>query len=109
MSAPNVSAPKRKVRFSLTSAEAAASISEEALTELQAWIMVSLRESAKTDAVLVDAHLHAADTGEIGRRATPQRVRTARKELVIQGLVEWSGSFSLTQFSRRTQIWRAAA
>lgn len=101
---------ERKVRTNDpdTSWEAAASTAADALTELQAWIMVTLREKPHTDGELVDAHLHAAFYGEVDRKATPQRVRTARKELTDAGQVEWSGSFSLTQFQRRTQIWRVA-
>lgn len=84
-----------------TSWEAAASIAADALTDLQNWILTTLTAKAMTDGELVDACLHS------GRRATPQRVRTARKELVIQGRVEWTGSYSLTQYQRRTQTWRA--
>ncbi|TFD80682.1 hypothetical protein E3T54_02770 [Cryobacterium sp. Sr8] len=85
-----------------TSWEAAASITVDALTDLQAWILAALTVKSMTDGELVDACLHS------GRRATPQRVRTARKELVIQGRVEWTGAYLLTQYQRRTQTWRAA-
>ncbi|MBK5238059.1 MAG: hypothetical protein JJE28_02990 [Actinomycetales bacterium] len=98
----NISNPtKRKVRFCETSAEAAASMSKAAITDLQAWILTTLTAKPMTDGELVDACLHS------GRRATPQRVRTARKELVFQGRVEWTGAYLLTPYQRRTQTWRA--
>lgn len=102
---------ERKVRSNDpdTSWEAAASTTAEALSELQVWILAALTEKPMTDGELVDAHLHAAFYGEVERKATPQRVRTARKELTDAGQVEWSGQLSLTQFQRKTQIWRAAA
>ena len=105
MSSPNVSGSKRKVRFCATSAEAAAGISAGALSELQAWVLANLREEPKTDSALVDAHLHS----DLPTKRTPQRVRTARKELEKLGRVEWSGGLSKTPAQYKTQIWRVAA
>lgn len=85
-----------------TSWEAAASITVDALTDLQAWILTTLTKKPMSDGELVDACLHS------GRRATPQRVRTARKELAFQGYVEWTGAYLLTPYQRKTQSWRAA-
>ena len=84
-----------------TSWEAAASITPAALSDLQKWVLATLTAKAMTDGELVDASLHA------GRYATPQRIRTARKELTDAGRVEWSGLCSLTTYSRKTQIWEA--
>lgn len=70
-----------------TSWIAAAGMSDEAITELQAWILVSLREKPMTDTELVDEHGAAVFTRQI-RAASPQRIRTARKELELQQLVK---------------------
>ncbi|WP_104128042.1 hypothetical protein [Cryobacterium sp. Y57] len=83
-------------------------IPADVLTELQGWLMVALREKAQTDNELVAAHLQAYFYGEVSRRATPQRIRTARKELELQGLVKFTGEYGRTPFNRRTQIWSIA-
>lgn len=40
-----------------------------------------------------------------GVMISPSRVRTARHELVEQGLVEFSGFYHLTPSGRRTRVW----
>ena len=80
-------------------------IPADALSELQAWIMCALRETPRTDNELVTSHLQAYFYGEVSRRATPQRIRTARKELELQGLVKYAGYMDVTEFGRKTQKW----
>lgn len=82
-----------------TSWDAAASISEDTLNELESFVMVSLREFPKADHELV------ADARSAGFGVTPQRVRTVRNGLVLAGFVEASGLFHLTETGRRAQVW----
>ncbi|TDW30986.1 hypothetical protein [Cryobacterium psychrophilum] len=91
-----------------TSHEAGESITADALTELQSWVSVTLREKARTDGELVAAHALAVTNHEVNRPATPQRIRTARKELELRKLVYFTGSFDKTGFGRRTRIWGVA-
>lgn len=50
---------------------------------------------------------------ELGRRIygtwTPQRLRSARKELADVGLVEATGEIVLSDYGRPAQVWRAVA
>ena len=91
-----------------TSHDAGDSITDDSLSELQAWIMVALREKPHTDNELVAAHLQAVFHKEVARRATPQRIRTARKELELRQLVRFTGVTGLTEFGRKTQKWETA-
>ena len=95
-------------RDPLTSHAADTSITADSLSELQAWIMVALREKPHTDNELVAAHLQAYFYGELKSRATPQRIRTARKEMELRRLVRFTGVTGLTEFGRKTQKWEAA-
>ena len=87
-----------------TSHEAGESITAAALSELQAWVMVTLREAVRTDEELVKAHSDAVKAGMV-RKVMPQRIRTARHELRLQRLVCFTGNFSETASKRRTRIW----
>ena len=87
-----------------TSHEAGDSITAAALSELQSWVMVTLREAVRTDEELVQAHAKAVKASGV-RKATPQRIRTARHELRLQRLVCFTGDFSETATKRRTRIW----
>ncbi|TFD51993.1 hypothetical protein E3T46_07850 [Cryobacterium sp. Hh11] len=79
-------------------------IPADALSDLQTWIVAALT-TPRTDNELVALHLQAYFYREVTRRATPQRIRTARKELELQGRVRYSGYDGLTEFGRKTQRW----
>lgn len=44
-----------------------------------------------------------------GPRYTPQRLRTARSELVREGRVEFTGIYHLSPSNRRTRVWNVKA
>ena len=90
-----------------TSHDAGESITAADLSDLQAWILAALTKP-HTDNELVAAHLQAYFYGEIKSRATPQRIRTARKELELRQLVRFTGATGLTEFGRKTQKWEAS-
>ena len=79
------------------------------ISHLQGWVIVRLhRFGAQSDGELVTAHQAAVSRDETNTRATPQRIRTARKELELQVLVKFTGEYGRTPFNRRTQIWSIA-
>lgn len=65
----------------------------------------------------VYAALAAVDFGladfELERRLwgrfSPERIRTARHELAVQGRVRFTGVYHLTRSGRRAQVWEAVA
>lgn len=89
-----------------TSWIAAAGMADEQITELQAWVLVTLRDHPRTDTELVAEHGAAVFAREI-RAATPQRIRTARKELELQRLVEKTGERRPTPTGYQSAEWRA--
>ena len=97
-----------RTRDPQTSHEADESTTEDNLSSLQRWVLVHLAKEPQTDDQLVAAHLTAYFYKEVAVRATPQRIRTARKELELQGLVKFTGEYGRTPFNRRTQIWSIA-
>ena len=86
-----------------TSHDAGESITSADLSDLQAWILAALTKP-QTDNELVAAHEKAHKEGDPGRR-TPQRVRTARKELELRQLVRFTGENGLTESNYKTQKW----
>ncbi|TFB96558.1 MULTISPECIES: hypothetical protein [unclassified Cryobacterium] len=105
MSTKTVSRPKRRVTQPPTSIEAAASMSEVALSALQTWVLAALERKAMTDSELVKRHQAAFKKNDIATNATPQRVRTVRKELEKLKLVAATGEFRKTPLMNRTQVW----
>lgn len=104
MSTSTVPRTKRRVTQPPTSLEAAASIDKVALSNLQTWVLAALEREQMTDGELVDKHRNAYFYREIGTKATPQRIRTARREIADLGLVEAVG-IGRTPLGRKTQIW----
>jgi len=64
------------------------------------WVLETLSRMPLADHELVD---QARDEGV---RYTPQRLRTARAELVRAGLVAESGIYRLTENNRRAIVWQ---
>lgn len=88
-----------------TSWVAAAGMPDEHITELQAWILVTLREKPLTDHELQGEHGAAVFARAI-RPASPQRVRTARKELELQQMVKAvEGETRPTPSGYQAQVW----
>lgn len=58
------------------------------------------------DHELVD--FHAQDTeGQVAwGKFSPQRLRSARAELVEQGVIEFAGIYRLTDSGRRARVWQ---
>lgn len=109
MSTTTVANLERRVRSRdpETSWVAAAGMPDEQITELQAWIMVTLRERPLTDHELQGEHGAAVFARTI-RAASPQRVRTARKELELQQLVKATGETRPTPTGYQAQVWSVA-
>lgn len=85
-----------------TSWDAAASISEDTLNELESFILVALREQPMADHELVEyAAFHFKFL------VSPQRIRTLRKYLELGGFVEWNGGHHRTPSGRLTRVWQA--
>lgn len=87
-----------------TSWDAAESISDATLSELQSWVLVQLREDPRADHELVIAAQEAWWRGELPQ-VSGQRVRTSRKYLELAGMVRATGYFHLTESKRRAQVW----
>lgn len=64
------------------------------------WVLETLTRQPLADHELVET---ARDEGV---RYTPQRLRTARAELVRAGLVEESGIYRMTENNRRAIVWQ---
>jgi hypothetical protein len=82
-----------------TSYDAAASINENMLNDLEDIIKFTLRTP------LADHELVAivADYA----RVTPQRIRTIRNYLTLAGQVEFTGMYHLTPARRKAMVWQA--
>jgi hypothetical protein len=81
----------------ITSHEAAESVSG---AESQRAVLAALQA---VDFGLADFELEARLFG----RFSPERIRTARKELERQGRVEFTGVYRMTRARRRAQVWGA--
>ena len=82
-----------------TSYDAAASINENMLNDLEDIIKFTLRTP------MADHELVAivADYA----RVTPQRIRTIRNYLTLAGQVEFTGVYRLTPARRKAMVWQA--
>ena len=87
-----------------TSWDAAQSITPGELSSLQRWILEQLFIGQATDQELTELHAEAATFDHV-RTVTPQRIRTARKELERQGLLAATGATRLTNTGRKTRVW----
>jgi hypothetical protein len=91
-----------------TSWIAAAGMPDEQISELQAWILVTLREKPLAHHELEKEHGAAVFARQI-RSATPQRIRTACRELQLRRLVvEVEGVKRKTPFGFPAQVWTVA-
>lgn len=85
-----------------TSWDAAASISDDVLNELESFIVSSLRELPMADHELVE---HAVWNFKF--LVSPQRIRTVRKYLELGGFVEWNGGHHRTGSGRLARVFQA--
>lgn len=88
-----------------TSKWAAASITQDDLNELQAWVMVALRECPMADHELVQAAKKAVKRGELVQ-VTDQRIRTTRKYLERARFIEWNGGHHFTESDRLARVFQ---
>lgn len=84
-----------------TSYDAAASINENMLNDLEDIIKFTLRTP------LADHELVAIIAPSA--HVTPQRIRTLRSCLALAGMVEFTGYYHRTETGRRTKVWQAVA
>lgn len=77
-----------------TSHEAAASI--DRIRESQEAVLEALRRHGP----MIDEELVERVSGQ-----SPSGIRSRRAELVVKGMVRFSGSYSVTASNRRTRIW----
>lgn len=82
-----------------TSYDAAASINENMLNDLEDIIKFTLRHPW-ADHELVDIIAPYA-------KVTPQRIRTVRNYLALAGQVEFTGFYRLTPARRKAMVWQA--
>lgn len=85
--------------------DAARSLSRDALRESTLWVLNLLRSCPRAwsdEEIEVDARC-------CDRPWSPQRLRSARADLVKFGLVEWTGEYDTTARKRRCKTWRAVA
>lgn len=89
--------PRVRLTDPVTSHEAADSNN---VVRPRVWVLETLTRMPLADHELVEqAHDECV-------RFTPQRLRTARAELVRAGIVEASGIYRLTENSRRAVVWQ---
>jgi len=83
-----------------TSHEAATQVNVRAS---QAEVLRVLRQFGPLSDVTIQrlSHIHGS------RYWSPERLRTARKELVVAGLVEWTGKTEKLPSGRSGRVWRA--
>jgi hypothetical protein len=90
-----------------TSQDAASSVSAERTSRLKVWIVAYLDGKILADHELVHAQQVAAHRGECPL-VTPQRVRTARKELSEAGVLEPTNVTVVTVSGRAARTWTAS-
>lgn len=88
-----------------TSHEAAASLPDLRASQ-QAVLTVIKQIGACTDEWLVYCYPATAQARELPRQS-PSGIRTRRKELVEQGLVEWTGEKRPIASGRNARVWVA--
>lgn len=75
----------------------------------QAYVHVTLALMEKlADHELVTFHEQDTEGHVAWGKFSPQRLRSARAELVEQGVIEFSGIYRLTDSGRRARVWQVA-
>lgn len=90
-----------------TSVEAS-EISADRMSRLKSWIVDYLRNEVMADHDLVTFQRLAALNGE-SPLVTPQRVRTARRELADAGVLVSTNIIRFTPTGRKAQTWTVAS
>ena len=95
-----VDSPRTRATDPVTSHEAADSNRVAASTRA---VLTALAEGPADDSQILTRHI--ARVGRHGVAFTPQRLRTARAELVEAGRVVHTGGFHVTGTGRRARVW----
>jgi len=86
-----------------TSVDAAAGVTDQGWTDLQSTILNLLREGPLTDEELIPK------VWRVGPYRTPQRIRTARKELTLRGVLRASNVTRIGRSGYRATVWEVAS
>jgi hypothetical protein len=97
--------PRARASDPETSHAAAASITDDNLSEVKAIIMMLLRQEPMSDVRLVDAFAEGTRRGDWKKNPTFQSICTRRHELEDDGLVQWAGYVERpTYYDRRRAV-----
>lgn len=89
-----------------TSSDAGAQQSSRTRDRVRAVIVVILREFGPlTDEELADQYLARAGAHPLVPLVTPQRIRTARHSLVLDGLAYDTGAIAFSKLGNRCTVW----
>lgn len=92
-----------------TSVEADLSLAEPQRTRVRAAVIAILREAgALTDEQIVERFVARASAHPSVPRVTPQRIRTARAELVRDGRVRDAEMLAFSRLGNRATAWTLA-
>ena len=108
-----VNAPDTRTRAAAldtgTSAAAAQRAAAKVRDRVRAVIITILREhGAMTDEDIVDQYSRRAGAHPLVPVVTPQRIRTARHSLVLDGLVRDTNAIGFSRLGNRATVWGLA-